>query len=60
MLNGVGDVGHGEGEVPRYWSTDLASIGRHVGDQGHVVLRELRLSANRCGAGLAVGHASPL
>jgi hypothetical protein len=34
MLNGVGDVGPGEDEVLRYWSAGLASIGRHVGDQG--------------------------
>jgi hypothetical protein len=31
-----------------------------VGDRGPVVLRELRLSVDGRGTGLAVGHASPL
>jgi hypothetical protein len=58
LLDGVGDVGPGEGEVLEH--TGEAPVGRCVGDWGLVVLRELRLSVNRCGAGLAVEHASPL
>jgi hypothetical protein len=58
LLDGVGDVGLGEGEVLE--RTCQAPIQRPVGDQGPVDLRELRLGVNRRGAGLAVGHASPL
>jgi hypothetical protein len=58
LLDGVGDVGSGEGEVQE--CADEALVGRSVGDRGPVVLRELRLSVDRCGAGLLVGHASPL
>jgi hypothetical protein len=44
LLDGVGDVRPGEGQVL----------------EGIVILRELCLSVDRRGAGLAVGHASPL
>jgi hypothetical protein len=37
-----------------------APVRRCVGDRGPIVLRELRLSVDRGGAGLAVGDASPL
>jgi hypothetical protein len=37
-----------------------APVGCRIGDRGLVVLRELCLSVNRRGAGLAVEHASPL
>jgi hypothetical protein len=58
LLNGVGNVGPEEGEVlERACQTPVR---RCVGDQGLVVLREFRLSVNRRGAGLTVGHASPL
>ena len=40
--------------------TGQAPVRRHIDDRGPVVLRELRLSVNRSGAGLAVKHASPL
>jgi hypothetical protein len=58
LLNGVGDVQPGEGEVLE--CARQAPVRCRVGDRGHVVLRELRLSVDRHGAGLAVGHASPL
>jgi hypothetical protein len=58
LLDGVGDVGPGEGELLEH--AGQAPVGRHVGDRGPVVLRELRLSVYRCGAGLVVGHASSL
>jgi hypothetical protein len=58
LLNGVGDVGLGEGEVLE--CAYQAQVRRCVGDWRVVVLRELRLGVNRRGAGLAVGHASPL
>ena len=58
LLGGVGDVGPGEGEVLE--RVGQASIGHSVCDRGPVVLRELRLSVDRRGVGLAVGHASPL
>jgi hypothetical protein len=55
---GVGDVGPEEGEVLE--RAGQASVRCRVGDRGPVVLRELRLTVDKCGAGLAVGHASPL
>ena len=58
LLDRVGDVGPGEGEVLE--SLDEALVGRHVADWSVVVVGELRLSVDRRGAGLAVGHASPL
>jgi hypothetical protein len=54
MLDDVGDVGPGEGEVLE--RAGEAPVGRHVADRGPVILKELRLSVDGCGAGLAVGH----
>jgi hypothetical protein len=56
LLDGVGDVGPEEGEVLE--RVDQALVRRCVGDRGPVVLRELRLSVDRHGAGPAVGHDS--
>jgi hypothetical protein len=58
LLDGVADVGPREGEVLE--RAGQAPVRHYVGDRGAVVLRELRLSVDRRGAGLAVGHASPL
>jgi hypothetical protein len=58
LLDGVGDVRSGEGEVLK--RAGQAPVGRRIGDRGSVVLWELRLSVDSRGAGLAVGHASPL
>jgi hypothetical protein len=58
LLDGVGDIESGEGEVLE--RAGQAPVGHRVGDRGHVVLRELRLSVDRRGAGLAVEHTSPL
>jgi hypothetical protein len=58
LLNDTGDVWSGEGEV--LGRACQAPIRCRVGDRGPVVLRELRLSVDRRGVGLAVGHASPL
>jgi hypothetical protein len=58
LLNDVGDVGQGEGEVLE--CTCQALVRRRIGNRGVIVFRELRLGVNRRGAGLAVGHASPL
>ena len=58
LLDGVSDVGPGEREVLE--CAGEAPVGRRVGDRRAVVLRELRLSVDRRGAGLAVRHASPL
>jgi hypothetical protein len=44
QLDGVGDVDSGEGQVLE--GTGQAQVGRRVGDRGHVVLRELRLSVD--------------
>jgi hypothetical protein len=58
LLDSVGDVGPREGQVLQ--GADQALVGRSVGDRGSIVLRELRLSVDWRGAGLVVGHASPL
>jgi uncharacterized protein YifE (UPF0438 family) len=54
----VGDVVPREGEVLE--RAGQAPVGHHVGDRRPVVLKELCLSVDRRGAGLAVRHASPL
>jgi hypothetical protein len=69
LLDCVSDVAPSEGEVLE--SPGEALVGRHVADrgvvvigdrtdQGVVVIGDLRLSVNRHGAGLVVGHASLL
>jgi hypothetical protein len=58
LLDDVGDVGPGVDEVLE--RACQAPVRRRFGDRGPVVLRELCLSVDRRGAGLAVEHASPL
>ena len=58
LLDGVSDVGPGEGEVLE--RAGLAPIGRRIGDWRPVVLRELGLGVDRRGAGLAVNHLGTL
>jgi hypothetical protein len=58
LLDGVGDVRPRESEVLE--RSCQAPVRCRVCYQGPVVLKELRLSVNRRGAGLAVGHVSPL
>jgi hypothetical protein len=58
LLDSVGDVRPKEGELLE--RTCQAPVRHRVVDLGSVVLRELRLSVDRRGAGLAVGHASLL
>jgi hypothetical protein len=58
LLDGVSDVGPGEGEVLE--RAGQAPVRRRVGDRRPVVLRELRLGVDRRGARLAVRHVSPL
>jgi hypothetical protein len=57
-LDDVGDVRPGEGQVLE--DVGQAPVGHRVGDRGPVVLRDLRMSVDKRGAWLAVGHASPL
>jgi hypothetical protein len=58
LLNGIGDVRPREGEVLEHICEAL--VRHRVGDWRPVILRELRLSVDRRGAGLVVEHASPL
>jgi hypothetical protein len=58
LLNDLGDVWPGESKVLEH--ACQAPVRRRVGDWGPVILRELRLSVNKSGAGLVVGHASLL
>jgi hypothetical protein len=57
LLDDVGDVGPREGHVLK--GVGEAPVGHRVDDRGPVVHRELLLSVDRRGAGLAVKHASP-
>jgi hypothetical protein len=50
LLNDVGDVGPGEGQILE--GTSQAPVGHRVGDRGPVILREHCLSVERRGAGL--------
>jgi hypothetical protein len=52
MLDHIGDVGLGEGEI--LVSPSDAPVDCHADDRGTVVVGDLCLSVNRCGAGLAV------
>jgi hypothetical protein len=58
LLDRVGNVGPGEGEVLE--SSSQAVIGSRVADGGLHIGGDIGLSVNRCGAGLAVTHASTL
>jgi hypothetical protein len=58
LLDRVDDVGPSEGETLE--SPSEAPVGHHVVDRGTVVVANLRLSVNKHGAKLAVGHASLL
>jgi hypothetical protein len=58
LLDSVGDVGPGKSQVLKGAVED--PIGHRVGDSGPIVLRELCLSVNRRGAGLAVRHVNLL
>jgi hypothetical protein len=58
LLDRVGNVGPGEGEVLE--SSSPAVIGSRVADGGLHIGGDIGLSVNRCGAGLAVTHASTL
>jgi hypothetical protein len=52
LLNDVGDVGSGESQVLE--GTGHAPVGCRIDDRGPVILKEIRLSVNRRGVGLAV------
>jgi hypothetical protein len=58
LLGSVGDVEPRESQVLK--GVGEAPVGRCVGDRGPVILRELHLSVDRRGAGLAVRHAKLL
>jgi hypothetical protein len=58
QLDCVGNVGPGEGEVLE--SSSQAAVGSRVTDGGPHVGGDLDMSVDRCGAGLAVAHASIL
>jgi hypothetical protein len=58
LLDSIGDVGAREGEVLE--RACQAPVRCCISNWGLVVLRELRLSVNRRGTWLAIGHANPL
>jgi hypothetical protein len=57
LLDDVGNVRPREGQILE--RTSEAPVGCRIGDRWSVVLKELRLSVDRRGAGLAVVHAIP-
>jgi hypothetical protein len=58
LLDRIGNVGPGEGEVLE--SPSQAAVGSRVADGGRHVGEDLGPSVDRCGAELAVAHASTL
>jgi hypothetical protein len=58
LLDHVGDIGPGEGEVLRI--PGQVAVGGRVTDGGAHVRGDLGMSVNRHGAGLAVAHANAL
>jgi hypothetical protein len=58
LLNRVGNIGPGEGEVLE--SPGQAVVGSRVTDGGPHIGGDLSLSVDRRGAGLVVAHASTL
>ena len=58
LLNSVGEVWPGEGEVLQ--SADQTPVGSRFSHRITQISRQLRLSVDRSGAGLAISHLSPL
>ena len=58
LLNGIGDVWPGEGEVLQ--GTGQTPVGSMISHRSTQISRQLRLSVDRSGAGLAISHPSPL
>ena len=58
LLNSVGDVRPGEGEVLQ--GTGQTPVGSRISHRITQISRQLRLSVDRSGAGLAISYPSPL
>src|SRR6185437_60580 len=58
LLNSVGEVRPGEGEVLQ--SASQTPVGSKISHRIIQISRQLRLSVDRSGAGLAISHPSPL
>ena len=58
LLDSVGEIRPGEGEVLQ--GTGEASVGSRISHRITQISRQLRLSVDRSGAGLAISHPSPL
>ena len=58
LLDSVGEVQPGEGKVLQ--DTGQTSIGSRISHRSTQISRQLRLSVDRSGAGLAISHPSPL
>ena len=58
LLNSVGEVRPGEGEVLQ--SAGQTPIGSRISHWSTQISRQLRLSVDWSGAGLAINHPSPL
>src|SRR6185312_13482863 len=58
LLNSVGEVRPGEGEVLQ--GTGQTPVGSRISHRSTQITRQLRLSVDRSGAGLAISHPSPL
>ena len=58
LLNNVGEIRPGEGEVLQ--GTGQTPIGSRISHMSTQISRQLRLSVDRSGAGLAISHPGPL
>src|SRR6185295_8892030 len=58
LLNSVGEIRPGEGEVLQ--SAGQTPVGSRIIHQSTQISRQLRLSVDWSGAGLAISHPSPL
>jgi len=58
LLDSIGEVRPGEGEVLQ--RTGQTPVGRRISHRITQISRQLRLSVDRSGAGLAISHPSPL
>ena len=58
LLNGIGEIRPGESEVLQ--SASQTPVGSRISHRITQISRQLRLSVDRSGAGLAISHPSPL
>ena len=58
LMNGIGEIRPGEGQVLQ--SARQTPVGSRISHRITQISRQLRLSVDKSGAGLAISHPSPL